>query len=347
MNLLCKCNRALLILLTGTLFFAAPFLYAQTAAQGEEADSDREIASVNGIPILKIAFDRQMNIARQQFYRQGMLPDEEQMKQIRAQVLEDLISNELLYQESQKYGVTIKNDDVEKRYSEVRSQFSDEAQFKSAMDAMNYTEKSLKDDLERMLAVDAFINEELVQKTTVTEDETRDFYDENPNYFTQPEQVRASHILITTNEQDNTEKRETALQKIKEVQTKLKSGEDFASLAEEYSEGPSSKKGGDLGFFQRGQMVKAFEDAAFALKKGEVSDIVETSFGYHLIIVTDRKAEMTAPYDSVKVNIVQHLQQKRVMEKARVLLDTLRETATITKDPSVIEGSGENQKEAE
>jgi len=347
MKLLWKCEQVLLILVTGTIFFTSPFVYAQNAAQGEEADSGREIATVNGAPISKTAFDRQMNIARQQFFKQGMLPDEEQMKRIREQVLEDLISNELLYQESLKYGVTVENDDVEKRYSEVRSQFQDEAQFQNAMDAMNYTEKSLKFDLERMLSVDVFINEELVQKTTVTEDETRDFYEKNPNYFMQPEQLRASHILITLDDKDNEEKKQTALQRIKEVQAKLESGEDFASLAEEYSEGPSSEKGGDLGFFQRGQMVKAFEDAAFALEQGEVSDIVETSFGYHLITVTDRKTEMTAPYDSVKANIEQHLRQKRVAQKARVLLDTLRETATITKDSSVIGGSGENQKNAE
>lgn len=337
MKLLCKNCIVWLMTVTIIVFFTAPFVHAQTEAHPENAGSGNEVARVNGTSISKTAFDRQMNISRQQFLRQGMIPDEEQMKRLRSQVLEDLVSNELLYQESQKYGYTVKKDEIEKRFSEVSSQFPDEEQFKNAMDAMNYTEGSLKEDLERMLSVDKFINGELVQKTTVTEDETLEYYEKNPDYFIQPEQVRASHILIALNEKDGAEKREAALEKIAEVQAKLQSGEEFAPLAEAYSEGPSSKQGGDLGFFQRGQMVKAFEDVAFALKPGEVSDVVETRFGYHLIIVTDRKEELTVPYDSVKEKIVQHLQQKRVMEKADVLLDSLRETATITRDPSIAE----------
>ncbi len=345
MRLSCKNCKVLLMTVTSIVFFTASAVHAQTEARSENVGSGKEVASVNGTPISKTAFTRQMNIARQQFLRQGMIPDEEQTKRMQLQVLEDLISNELLYQESQKYRYTVKKGEIEKQFSEVRSQFPDEAQFKNAMDAMNYTESSLKDDLERMLAVDKFINEELVQKTTVTEGETLEYYEKNPDYFTQPEQVRASHILIALNEQDSAEKREAALEKITEVQAKLKSGEDFASLAEKYSEGPSSKQGGDLGFFQKGQMVKAFEDTAFALKPGKLSDVVETSFGYHLIIVTDRKEELTVPYDSVKEKILQHLQQKRVMAKADVLLDSLRETATITRDPSVVEGNGKSSYE--
>ena len=337
MRLSCKYCNILLVTVASIEFFTASAVHAQTEVHGDNTSVGNEVARVNERPISKTAFDRQMNVARQQLLRQGMIPDEEQTKQMQSQVLEDLINTELLYQESKKHGYMIEKDEIEKQFSEVKSQFPDEEQFKNAMDAMEYTEGALKDDLQKMAAIDKFISEELVKKTTVTESETREYYEKNPDYFTQPEQVRASHILIALNEQDSAEKRGSALEKITEVQAKLKSGEDFASLAEEYSEGPSSTQGGDLGFFQRGQMVKAFEDAAFALKEGELSDIVETSFGYHLIIVTDRKEELNIPYDSVKDKILQHLQQNKVMEKVDALIDSLRETATIARNPSVVE----------
>ncbi|MCJ7617041.1 MAG: peptidylprolyl isomerase, partial [Desulfobacterales bacterium] len=108
-------------------------------------------------------------------------------------------------------------------------------------------------------------------------------------------------------------------------------GEDFAALAKEFSEGPSKNNGGDLGYFQRGQMVKSFEDVAFALKTEAVSDIVETQFGYHIIKVVDKKPEKTIAYENVKEDIAQQLKQEKTQEEVKIYIQKLREKSKIEK----------------
>jgi peptidyl-prolyl cis-trans isomerase C len=123
--------------------------------------------------------------------------------------------------------------------------------------------------------------------------------------------VRASHILIKADPQADESQKAAARKKIKEIQNKLSKGEDFTALAREYSEGPSGTKGGDLGYFSRGQMVKPFEDAAFTSAPGQVSDIVETRLGYHLIKVTEKKPETIVAYADIKDQLQEYLKQKK------------------------------------
>ena len=106
-------------------------------------------------------------------------------------------------------------------------------------------------------------------------------------------------------------------------------GEEFAVLAKEFSEGPSSANGGDLGNFRRGQMVKPFEEAVFTLRPGEVSDIVETEFGYHLIKVIDKKPETTIAYEDIKDRLEQHLKQEKVQREVSLYVEKLKEKAKV------------------
>jgi len=127
------------------------------------------------------------------------------------------------------------------------------------------------------------------------------------------------------------DKKGEARQKIVVVQEKLKKGEDFAVLAKEYSEGPSNTRGGDLGYFRRGQMVKPFEDAAFTMQPNEVSDVIETRFGYHLIKVYDKKPEQVLAYADVKEKLNQRLKQQKVEKEATQYVDQLKKDAKIEK----------------
>jgi peptidyl-prolyl cis-trans isomerase C len=111
----------------------------------------------------------------------------------------------------------------------------------------------------------------------------------------------------------------------------LKDGGDFAALAKEYSEGPSNTRGGDLGFFRRGQMVKPFEDAAFAMEPNQVSDIIETRFGYHLIKVYEKKPESVLAYAEVKDKLTQHLKQQKIDKEAVQYINQLKKDAKIEK----------------
>jgi peptidyl-prolyl cis-trans isomerase C len=135
---------------------------------------------------------------------------------------------------------------------------------------------------------------------TISEEQMKDYYEKNKDKYVQKEQIKARHILLKTEED------------AKEVQKELKEGKDFVELAKEKSTGPSKNKGGDLGWFPRGRMVPEFEKVAFSLKKGEISDIVKTKFGYHIIKVEDKKEEKPQSYEEVKDQIKNQLKKQQI-----------------------------------
>jgi len=306
------------------------FMALTTSVLAEEAQPPTDKAAVvNDTVITQAEFDSQMKIVVDRLRASGRLPDVSQLDQIRSQVLENLIARELLYQDSQKRGIKISEEEVNKQLVSLKGQFPNEAEFNNALNRMNLTEASIKEKLERDLALKKLIEDELAPKVTVSDSDIRAFYDNNPETFKQPERVKASHILIKVDPQADASQKAEAQKKIDLVQAKLLKGEDFGALAKEYSEGPTGPKGGDLGYFTRGQMVKPFEEAAFAMKPGEVSGMVETRFGYHLIKVTDKTPEGTISYDDVKERLGEFLKQQKIQEEINVYVKKLEEKAKI------------------
>jgi len=153
-------------------------------------------------------------------------------------------------------------------------------------------------------------------KVDISQEEIKTYYETNIDDFVLQEQVRARHILIEVPPDATPEKTEEARKRAEEILAKAKKGEDFASLAEKYSGGPTAKKGGDLGYFPRGRMVKEFEDAAFSLKSGEISPVVRTQFGFHIIKVEDVKKERTQGLDEVRKSIESTLRDQRARDLA-------------------------------
>jgi peptidyl-prolyl cis-trans isomerase D len=151
----------------------------------------------------------------------------------------------------------------------------------------------------------------------VSEDQIRDYYEDNLDTFKEKSQVKARHILFRVAENASKEEEEKVQQKATAVLQKARAGADFSELAKKYTEDPSGKEnGGDLGYFSAGQMVKPFEDAAFKLKKGEISDLVKTPFGYHIIKVEDVKEARTKPLEEARGQIFAMLQKTATTDMA-------------------------------
>jgi peptidyl-prolyl cis-trans isomerase C len=179
------------------------------------------------------------------------------------------------------------------------------------------------------MAIKEFIDKQFAQKITIPDKESKAYYESNPDLFKEPEQVQASHILIKVDSKTDDAQKAEARNKIEKIQKRLQKGEDFAALAKEFSQCPSNAKGGDLGYFRRGQMVPPFEQAAFGLKPGTISDIVETNFGYHLIKVIDKKSESTIPYNDVKERLEQNLKQKKIQKEITSYVEKLKAKARV------------------
>ena len=304
-------------------------LVGSSALAGEKQAPEDKVAVVNGSVITRADFDREVSRVQQRLFRMGKPSSDSQLSEIKKEVLKNLINRELFYQESQRQGIIVDEAAVNEQLRKLKERFPSEAEFKSALSKANLSEDALKSQFKRGMAIQQFIDKQFVQKITVSDKDSKAYYDSHPDLFKQPEQVRARHILIKVDPGGDESQKVEARKKMEKIQGRVQKGEDFAALAKEFSEGPSSAKGGDLGYFGRGQMVKPFEEAAFTLRPGEVSDIVETKFGYHLIKVMDKKPETTVAYEDIKDKLERHLRQEKVQRKLSLYVEKLKEKAKV------------------
>jgi peptidyl-prolyl cis-trans isomerase C len=306
-------------------------LISLPALAEEKKPADAKVAEVNGVVISQEQFDKELEIHLERVSRQGRQLSDDQLTTLKKDVLEGLIEREILFQESQKTGIKIQDQAVDEQLAAIKKRFPSEAEYNNALSKMNLSEAEVKTQVARGLAIRELIDQQITSKIEITDEESKAFYDGNLQLFKQPEQVKASHILIKVDAAATDAQKAEARKKIDAVQQKLKDGGDFAELAKEYSEGPSNSRGGDLGYFKRGQMVKPFDDAVFAMQPDEVSDIVETRFGYHIIKVYDKKPEQTLAYADVKDQLNQQLKQEKVEKEATKYIDQLKKDAKIEK----------------
>jgi peptidyl-prolyl cis-trans isomerase C len=314
-----------------TLMVLTLILVSALAWAAEKKAPGDKVAVVNGVTISKDTYDRELNFFVRRAAPGGKQIPDVQMAQMKNEVLESLIDRELLYQESKKKGIQVKSEAVSDQLQKIQQRYPNKEEFKKLLSDIGLTESDVQAQIERGMAIQELIDKEVAEKIEVSDEETKSFYDKNPQLFQQPEQVKASHILIKVQADAPDAQKAEARKKIEAVQQKVQKGEDFATLAKTYSEGPSGPRGGDLGYFRRGQMVKPFEDAAFSLKPNETSEIVETRFGYHLIKVNDKKPAKKMTYAEVKDRLNEHLKKKKTDSEANTYLETLRKEAKIEK----------------
>ena len=293
--------------------------------------SKDKVAVVNGTVITRSDYDTEMGRFERQMSMSGQAPTPEEMSEMKGRVLDGLIDRELLKQEAKKQGITVDDSDVNQQIAMLKQKFGSEKEFTDTLAKMNMSEADLKSQLRQDLAIKKLIDQQIGAKVTITPEEMKAFYDGHPEFFKAPERVRASHILIKVDPTASDADKAKARERIVAIQQRLKKGDDFAAVAKESSECPSGANGGDLDYFQRGQMVGPFEDAAFALKPGTMSDIVETQFGYHLIKVTDKKDASTVPYDEIKGKIEEYMKQQKVNEQLTQYVGELKKSAKIEK----------------
>ena len=301
------------------------------AVAADKNPAGGKVAVINGVVITQAHFDKELKVHLDRVSRQGQQINEEQTEALKKDVLEGLIEREVLYQESQKAGIKVDEQKVNDQMAGIKKRFPNEEEFKKALASMGLTEEEVRTQIQRGLAIRGLIDQKVANGIVVTDQETKTFYDDNPQFFKQPEQVKASHILIKVEPTADDATKAADRKKIEDIRNKLTEGGDFAELAKEYSEGPSAPKGGDLGYFRRGQMVKPFEDAAFSMKINEVSGLVESRFGYHLIKVYDKKPEQTMAYADVKDRIAQRLKAEKIQKAAKEYVNNLKKDAKIEK----------------
>lgn len=269
------------------------------------------VASVNGEVITEDAFNAQIENLRKSYRAQrGSDIPAQELDKLKKQVVQAMITKNVLLQNFRELGFSVDPDRVDREIQNVKDNYGSEAEFEKSMTDQGYDMERLRKEITQSLQV-FMVQQHVVEDVEVTDEEMRRAYNSNVDQIAQPETVRARHILVSLEEGATEEDKAAAREKIEAIQEELAAGADFAELAKEKSEGPSSKNGGDLGYFSADKMVPSFSDAAFALQPGEVSGIVETRFGYHIIKLEDRKDAWLPSFDEVKEHLRPQLEQQK------------------------------------
>jgi peptidyl-prolyl cis-trans isomerase C len=303
------------------------------------------VARVNGEPITRADQDRiASRIVYQQLRMLGSgianIPTE-QIEALRAkakeQALEQLVNVRLVMQAKQKANLSVTDAQIERQKKQLRTLLEQrKLTYEQYLAQTGKTDEDLTRELRDQLQIEQLL-ESRTGELEPTEQQQKDYYEQNKQKLAEPPKLRTSHILIKfpgdprdlQGKPVSDAEKAPLRKKAEEVLTKLKAGGDFAELAKQYSGCPSAPKGGDLGSHVRGQMVPAYDDAAWAMKVGDVSGIVESPFGYHIIKVTGKEEGGVPGFDDAKQRIHTMLTQQRFNDAMDSLLEELRKSAKV------------------
>lgn len=319
---------------------------------------DKVIVKVNDENILQSEYDKYVNATLEQY--RALTPKEDQTpekeKELKQRILDQLIVDKLLLQEAKKQKIKVSRREIEDGLKTVKSRFPNDEAFKSELRKENLTEKQFEQRIENQLMQMKLIEEQVRKKVgQPTEAEAKEVFDKVVSlinsgdlkstknvqqddikllaqlvsrYF--DEQVRVRHILIRADKNTDKATRDKAKRTAEDVRKKLIAGEDFEDLAKKYSEDPGSKeRGGDIGFIAKGDTVPEFEKAAFALKEGEISQVVETVYGYHIIKLIEKKKKRTPSFEELKQDFLQYVYNKKLEKSYEDYISGLKKQAVI------------------
>jgi peptidyl-prolyl cis-trans isomerase C len=301
---------------------------ADNAEKKNDLFPEKIAARAKGVEITQSQVDDAFIDYRASLAVRGETLPEAQRATVEKQLMERLVVTQLLLKRATDADRKKGEESTEKVVEDMRKRASSEEVFKQQLRAVGMTVDSLRKRILEQSTCEHVLERELKSSIVISDDEARKFYDENPTKFEQPETVHVSHILLSTIDKDTRKPLPAAQRKEKEDKAKqLRQRaleEDFAKLAKENSEDPGSKDKGGEYTFGRGQMVKEFETAAFSLKPGQISDVVETAYGYHIIKLHERIPAKKSEFEKVAPEIKEALAQREMQKQLPAFFDKLK-----------------------
>ena len=254
----------------------------------------------------------------------------ELLTQLRKEAMALMIEQELVKQAAEKEGIKGDPAVVDKQIEELRNVFDNEDEYRMKLEGDGFTEESYRRHVERMAAAKAYLDRIRADVADVSDAEVEQFYAEHPDRLTLPAQVRVRHILLTWKPLGTQDDRAALRKQMEPILERARAGEDFAELAREFSEDSATREsGGDTGFFYPGTMVRPFEEVAFSLKPGEISDPLNTVFGVHILKLEDRKEPRLLPLDEVREQLRDYIREQKMNAAVESKTDELRAAADV------------------
>jgi len=288
---------------------------------------DRIAAEVNGEIILQSEISERLF----QMKSSGAAPHESDAK-VEQSILNSMIEEKLIIQYGKDKKIKIPEKDITNRIDQTRWGLGmDMDQFKTFLGKQGFSFDTYKKMLADQIMVQTVLSREVRSQVQIEPKTAREYYDTHKKEFIIPGMVKARHILRIVPRGASAGEEKEVLRKINEIRAELVDGLKFSAAAKVYSQGPSARKGGELGYVKPGQMVPEFDKIVFSLKPGEISEPVRTRFGYHLILVEDRKPPELPPFEKVKGQVLNRMYDNLVKEVRSEWLSTLKREAFIDK----------------
>ena len=295
-----------------------------------EAVVDRVVAVVNQEIITLSELEKWINPVKEEMGGENRLEKLERVQALRREVLEKLIEEKLIDQEVKKLAIKVSSKEVEAALDEVKQRNSaTQEQLEKALSAEGLTLESYKKQIEKSLQRRKLISSEVKAETKTGEKELREFYQKNIDRYRINETFRPAHILFVIPKEATQEQVGEIRKKCETVLRKIRGGDDFGEMALLYSQDASSKSRGDLGYFRKRELLPAFEREALRLKVGEVSGVVRTEFGFHIIKLLDRKGADPLPFEEVKAKVQADYYDVELERAFKQYLSTLKEKSII------------------
>jgi parvulin-like peptidyl-prolyl isomerase len=303
---------------------------AKPAAQAADLFPDAVVARGKGFEIKRSRLDEDVTRVRANYTARGQEIPPAQLPLLEKQLLDNLILTQILVAKATEADKAKGREEGEKHFDLIKKNAPSEEILLRQLKTMDLNFDSLRNRLNEEATVRAMLQ----AKVTVTDDEVKKYYDDNPAKFEEPEMVRASHILIGTvdpkTNADLSDAQKRAKKKlIDDLLKRARAGEDFAKLAQENSEDPGSKDRGGEYTFPRGKMVPEFEAAAFSLKTNQVSDVVTTRFGYHIIKLSEKIPAKKLAFATVSPDVRTYLEQTAIEKMKPKYLVSLEKEAGV------------------
>ena len=314
------------------LFLASP--HSGACSDGKKIANDnlvKIVAKVNGKPIYESQVTHEVDKQLKKFQKHGMRGERSELKnKLKKNALNKIIEQQVLVQASRKVAIA----DIEKRAEEklesMKGNFASEEEFQQYLKAKGMTAKSLMTSTKQRIRTNEYLKSQGLAKPHVSEEEIKKFYKLKKEGFKRKESVMVSHILAKVAKDAEPAEKRKAGKRAKDLRQRVVAGKDFAVIAGKHSDCARTKQaGGDLGYIKRGFMPPEFDKVAFTLKMGEVSKVIETEFGYHIIKVVDKKPAGYVPLDDVKDFIKKYLEKGIIREKIALHTKELKQKAKI------------------
>lgn len=310
---------------------AAP---AATPAPAKEVAFDpknlpKVIATVGKVEVNRDIFLKVLDNLIKQMKSHGQPITEEWLKNTQKQVADRMVTAEALYQEAVANKIKVDDKDVQEQMDKIAKSFPSPEEYKKGLKEQGVTEKDLKRDIGKNLIIRRLLDEKVTALVKVSEAEAKKYYDEHTKDFDRPEMVKARHIILLVDKGADEAKKAEVKKKMEGIQAELQGGAKFEDLAKKYSQDGSAENGGDLGFFPKAAMVKEFEDVVWNMKPGEVSGIVTTPFGLHLIKFEERKPAGSISFAEMKSDLIRGLESQMKNDAVKKYIEDLKAKAKI------------------